>query len=361
MKTPANDTHPKQYMPTLDGLRGLACLLVVFSHLAEPAHLEMAKDTRFIIGSSGVVIFFALSGFLMSRLYLATQPFEIATASEYIAARFSRIVPVYLVAVLIYLLLTHVVPGFKPVDGVQALRLLLLCGSASVFWSIPPEIQFYGFFLVLWYAKSRSSRTARVVLCLLGAVAVISAATSDRWPGLVLLSKLHIFLLGTGAAVLAMRMGKRLLGSPWFQAAILAALPAYAAFVLRAERLYSDVAFAALAALAVASLSFLTPVTSFLATRPMRFLGAASFSIYLLHDPIIRITDLTITPLSQQSALFLCVIGGAALLVPSLFHVAVEKRLTRVTRKYLSRRLCEPMVELLQAMRIPRKTDELVS
>lgn len=60
------------YLPALDGLRAVAILLVIFSH-ASP---ELAK---IVPGTLGVILFFALSGFLITREMVA----EIETSGTF--------------------------------------------------------------------------------------------------------------------------------------------------------------------------------------------------------------------------------------------------------------------------------------
>ena len=56
-----SDSRPR--LPGLDGLRGIAVLLVVLSHIAWPGFGPT--------GSTGVTVFFTLSGFLITALLLA--------------------------------------------------------------------------------------------------------------------------------------------------------------------------------------------------------------------------------------------------------------------------------------------------
>ena len=98
----------KNYMPTLDGLRAFACLLVVVAHLVEFSKLNLF-DTA-MVGTVGVIIFFALSGFLMGALYF-DRPFDERNAVSYSIARLTRIVPAYYLAVTIYIISQVIVPG----------------------------------------------------------------------------------------------------------------------------------------------------------------------------------------------------------------------------------------------------------
>jgi peptidoglycan/LPS O-acetylase OafA/YrhL len=128
-------TQKLEHRPTLDGLRGFACILVVISHL-------LPSNT---IGALGVIMFFSLSGFLMGMLYL-DKPCIKTNIVKYSISRISRIAPAYYVAITLYVVVFTLLPDGNELTAVGIARTYLFMGSISVFWSIPPEIQFYVFF-----------------------------------------------------------------------------------------------------------------------------------------------------------------------------------------------------------------------
>jgi peptidoglycan/LPS O-acetylase OafA/YrhL len=72
---PVDMALPK-HIPALDGLRGIAILLVVLHHLAKSIQLEFTPAhpvmtwvlNAFVLGWSGVDLFFVLSGFLITGI-----------------------------------------------------------------------------------------------------------------------------------------------------------------------------------------------------------------------------------------------------------------------------------------------------
>jgi peptidoglycan/LPS O-acetylase OafA/YrhL len=100
----------------LDGLRGLAVLLVIAFHFlnnqygtTDITHLNrvekiLMKSTYF--GWCGVDLFFVLSGFLIGSILLKNRGAENYFKTFYIR-RFFRIVPIYYVLLLIYIVLLH--------------------------------------------------------------------------------------------------------------------------------------------------------------------------------------------------------------------------------------------------------------
>jgi peptidoglycan/LPS O-acetylase OafA/YrhL len=87
----------QQYFPVLDGLRGLAILIVIVSHVSNAIDLwgRMLGDGA---GQIGVMLFFVLSGFLMGQLYL-DKPFNHANLWNFAARRFARLAPLFYLTV----------------------------------------------------------------------------------------------------------------------------------------------------------------------------------------------------------------------------------------------------------------------
>src|ERR1035437_4173059 len=101
---------PKSRVPELDGLRGMAVLMVVVFHYIQqegptPAGTAAHLLQRFtILGWSGVDLFFVLSGFLIGGILMDAR----ASASYYptfYARRFFRIIPIYYLWITAYIVL----------------------------------------------------------------------------------------------------------------------------------------------------------------------------------------------------------------------------------------------------------------
>lgn len=336
--TPAAATRSEN-LPCLDGLRALACLLVVLSHL--PADLPKALGVH-VLGSLGVAIFFSLSGFLMAHLY-ARSEWNMQAVARYGIARAARILPIYWLVVLVsFVAFSFVDPQWPyPIDGWQLLRHLACLGSVRMFWSISPEIQYYVFFVALWYALW-ALRSGRWLAPLVVAVALgVLFATRADWPGLALPSKLQFFVLGSAVALVP----RERIGAI-FRHRLLAPLPLLAIALLvvwslsgeASRSLYLDPAFALLAAATVLLCSFDTPLLrAVLGGRLMRLLGRTSFSIYLLHVLLIELTlrALGIATPTLFEATMVAVFAVALSVVISLWvefplHHAVRGRFKRL-------------------------------
>jgi peptidoglycan/LPS O-acetylase OafA/YrhL len=95
------------HIGALDGWRGVAVLLVIIDHCGELSHSGLIhKVTR--VGATGVGLFFALSGFLITTLLLKefAQADTISLTNFYIR-RIFRILPPLFVYLAVLVLLRH--------------------------------------------------------------------------------------------------------------------------------------------------------------------------------------------------------------------------------------------------------------
>jgi peptidoglycan/LPS O-acetylase OafA/YrhL len=181
-------TSRPDYRPDIDGLRALAVLLILFYHLHLPP---------FSGGYLGVDVFFVISGFLITRLIVE----ELRERQQFALARFyvrraRRILPALLVtcsgaAVFAFLLLSPA----DLADFGGSLWTAALSGANVFFyfstgyfepesqtrpllhlWSLGVEEQFYLVWpLLLMLALKRSSRVAIVTIAIVGGVSLLLA------------------------------------------------------------------------------------------------------------------------------------------------------------------------------------------
>ncbi|HEY0355984.1 MAG TPA: acyltransferase [Flavisolibacter sp.] len=94
----------RNYYPALDGLRGLACLLVVVYH-------NFGFINYFFFGWLGLDIFFVLSGFLITDILLNSLGTTNYLGNFYIR-RVLRIFPLYYLTLIIFLVIIPLFPTF---------------------------------------------------------------------------------------------------------------------------------------------------------------------------------------------------------------------------------------------------------
>lgn len=323
------NTDHAHYMPTLDGVRGAACLIVVASHLDYTLKLGWFKDPS-AFGSSGVLIFFALSGFLMTMLYFG-RACTYDSGMKYFVSRFSRITPAYYIAITAVWLIYLMIPDFEfQMTPVMLARSYMFGGSAGVFWSIPPEIQFYCFFFLIWFAYERYKQGKPLWLALIGIASIVFIATKSHWPGISLPSKYHIFIFGFLVALLMRHeKARKIVALPIVQIGLVSGAIAYFNFFIVYENIYIDLIYPLLIALAVMSLSVTTFFSWIFQTRFMRMMGNASFSIYLIHHPIIQLINRFYMPNDLPINVSVAIITVICLTVPLIFYFLVERHLNK--------------------------------
>lgn len=285
----------REKIDAITGLRGLAALLVVYGHALDWFALPWKNH---LFGEVGVTIFFSLSGFLMAYLYLGRR-FSAVNVVDYAFSRFSRIAPAYLVVLLVsFFIYANIDPNFVyGISEKNILRHVLFSGNVSVFWSITPEVEFYFLFVLAWAAGSRFLGRSDVAgLLFLALASLILLSYRDMFPGTFIGSKLHYFLFGVIAGLMRSHVDGRNQNRKWFallHTVAVAALVSIAAGWLVLpfagnQEFYSSLLTAVFGAFLVFCLSFPSAVgNAFFANRVMVLCGEWSFSIYLLHMPVI--------------------------------------------------------------------------
>lgn len=173
----------------LDGLRVVASILVLLFHLRTVSGVEFGPINPIIDGgSSGVYLFFALSGYLLYKPFLR-GPVDLAS---YGLKRFGRLVPGYFVALVALTLITgnqlaldHPLP-FLTITASYDIPLRGFLGNA---WTLAAEILFYVTLPLI--ARVANGREVLV----LGGLAVASMVAA--WIHRLLLSDGNGWALGT--------------------------------------------------------------------------------------------------------------------------------------------------------------------
>lgn len=293
------------HFASLDGLRGLAALIVVITHccgslVKTPQIGWWLYETplRILTAPAGAVqVFFALSGFVLA-LSLGKRRAVLDTPL-YFLRRVLRIHPPYVFAVLFAWLLSFLylpepevrglsgwIKGYLPVhlDGAKLAEALLFPGNAfnqlPVGWSLYVEMIFSFLMPILCLVALRlhwSLLLGLVVYAYLGAPHFpVLAWAPDFVFGMI------IFLERDR---LSRFMGKvpGIIKGVFFLAAL--ALFAWPTNLFKTPPEVLRVAFGS--AFFIISALWIRPVGRFFETRPMVELGRVSYSLYLVHFPIL--------------------------------------------------------------------------
>lgn len=330
----------KDYMPTLDGVRAVACLLVLVSHVihmnANGAEGLYVLSAQF--GTAGVELFFALSGFLIGSLYIR-QDFSGRNVGHYTIARIARIVPCYYIALTVAFILSVLIPGFQyTMDPVTLAWSYGFFRSIHIFWTVPPEIQFYAFFLLLWAGYEGLRRGHYIWPIAAIFIALFIVTQRALWPGIVITQLLHIFLAGVACSLALLHPKvKAISAHPLFQMSAITLFVIGISALPVPDEAYANIPFGIATAIMVMALSHTTRMTFLLKVPALRFIGAASFSIYLFHDMMLQLCKAL--GLFEGHALPMLIVMQVAIALglPLLFHAIIERNVNKGLRGFLTR------------------------
>lgn len=325
-----------QFIPALQGLRAVAAISVVIGH----TETTTGWPTVATAPSLGVVLFFVISGFLMSHLYLEKCPSK-DNIKDYIRARIARVYPLFSVVILmsVFLLLfvDSVHSPFFRLGWADLLPHLLLFGRGMTVWTISVEFQFYGFFILLWFLSAKLAPDHRFHFLAAIAVMVAGIGLLFGFPDgqIDLFRYAHLFLIGAALPFL----GTHLMGRRVANVVLGLTVIGYGLGLFRISLYYdqgevfSDPRIWLLCGLMVASAIHANDGFSakLLGSPPMVWLGDLSFAIYLLHRPVMVVWSWLEIELAGLPLL-------ATLLISTIFaawlaNVMIEVPARRLIRK----------------------------
>lgn len=280
-----------QIIPALSGLRGFAALLVLFSHAEKvlfPSYLGHSA------GHMGVMLFFTLSAFLITHLYL-NSPANKVSIRNYAVARFARVYPLFF-----FMLMTGAVAYFFLPDYPYAARPLKVAAVASlqfkfhVFWTIKTEAQFYVLFALIWWLGWRIERPTLVAFIFAALACLCVFIDIYPFPSGNINKTIQFFGIGVLAAlirpILIQKSGK--LADVFFGMAFIAfclSVPSIFELVTGAEQKgFWSPWLLLLSGLIILFGSIANGAFSRLfSSRIAIWLGDISFGVYLIHHPVL--------------------------------------------------------------------------
>ncbi|MFE2969160.1 acyltransferase family protein [Streptomyces sp. NPDC059340] len=315
------ETRGRDQVLGLDGLRGLAALYVLLFHcwlLTMPRFPENSGPAWLgwlMYGRLAVVFFLVLSGFSLA-ISPARNGWHLGGVSRFLRRRAWRILPPYWAALALSLVVAwFVVPAshFGPPTGTSVLVYGFVVQDVftaptpnGAFWSIGVEAELYLVFPLLLLVRRRLGAVVLVAgVTLLVVARGLLAPNASPVEGVNWLTPnlAPVFVAGLVGAgiVVAPEKVRRL---PWHWLAALAALPVLALVVIKGSvwtvdhYFWIDLAVAPAMTMMIAAVATGRPAVlmRLLATRPMRGLGDFSYSLYLVHLPIVMIVCRKMAP-----------------------------------------------------------------
>ena len=299
-------SRPSGHLPALTGLRFFLALWVIVTHLIgkghiyEPLVLMLPAPLQSIVryGYQAVPVFFVLSGFVLARTYSSIE-WNPVNLRKYFIGRLARVYPVYLLSLLIVAPFI-VKAADQPKGWLVAMHLTLMqgwwvghytAGWNTPAWSLSCEMFFYLMFpLMIVPMRNRGWRWT------IGAAALATVLTQAMW--LVGISDqvkpiIHLsdFLMGLAVSRAFDLLAERshLPTGKWlYRIGILgsAVIYAYAQFLPKAISM--NTVLRPMNALLLLGLGLGGGwIAQVLSTRPIVFLGKASYGMYILHIPIL--------------------------------------------------------------------------
>lgn len=346
-------TPPRHRYPALDGLRGIAATAVMVTHILKIGFAGLVLNhtpfRMFVNGRCFVILFFVLSGFVLSLDLLGRK----AGSQYYLYAsrRLIRIYVPYMFAGLLSILLLAWQGVLPPARAIVDFFTLAGTGGAIGVdlpsWSLVYELRislllplfcwifvknrvvFFGLVLALFMIEE-----AGVVLLGIGQFPY----SSETFGGAAIITLRYCVVFAVGIWLASSVMNR----SAWLDRVRGAAIPVLAvvAFGLMSALLdqTSTIGAALVIVIALRSATFkralLSPV--------LVWLGRVSFSLYLIHVPILVATVFALQGILPASVAVLC--GGAlSLVAASVFYRLVE-RPSMVAAQRMKRRTIEASV-----------------
>ncbi|MGO8422246.1 acyltransferase family protein [Rhizobium ruizarguesonis] len=355
-------------IPGLDGLRAISLLMVLMAHWAPPSFLDNVTEW----GRNGLLIFFVISGFLITRILvdLARRTPEkggLQLLKGFYGRRFFRIQPIYYLALAFVIYL-----GFNAVQEdviyhiffVQNLANVLLrsdigtYGPAAPWWSLAVEEQFYLF----WAPIVIFSRPKAWKLSLIGAFALAIGWRAFAWyadlgAANVLVTFGNLDSLAAGAAVAIITSSRSITPSVsrCFSAILAVGIAALCLlswtemsqglFAFRGSFVGRVLADIPVYMIASSLIFFLAVGGAKTAAKLMEnpvlvFIGKRSYGAYVYHQVVnytfyFVVTPLWIEPLFGVKLGFrglveFCVFGAVTLLVATLSYRYIEQPIFRL-------------------------------
>lgn len=310
----------KNRIAYLDGLRGVAILSVIAFHFYRGPDSPFAKFAPVKYGSLGVMLFFAISGFVISQTLHASGSPKI-----FAVKRFARLFPAMLLCSCITFAFSYIAPRTyhssmayflpsltftDPLVFNSIFRVVSFEWMDPSYWSLFTELRFYVIAAILYFLnKTAFFRNVLIFATAVGLIFPLAiyfqvTALRSSLNFLLIANQLPWFVFGIGSYCVYRGEAKHAI---LLLASSCLSLLLYV--VAASMRPYMDMTFEGVATIFGALIIFalmlgamrLTIVSRLLAFKPLASIGIASYTLYLLHQLIGRKLVLMLNVLAPVS------------------------------------------------------------
>ncbi len=335
--------NPHDRLLELDALRGLAAISVVFFHYTfqytEVFHPSQATLFQFPLGRYGVQLFFIISGYVIFMTLEKTS-----SPLDFIVSRFSRLYPCYWAAMLLTFSVVRIypLPGYEVSFKQAFFNLTMLhkwfnvASVDNVYWTLTVELSFY--FLIFVVFLTRGMKYIEALGFLLLTLMVINKSYLTIFhlhiPNIITVSEFLIYGHLFFAGILFYNLKTK--GHKWYRYFGLGAC-------LLVQHLLRDKPYVTLVVVVwfLFFYLFILNRLSWLAHKPLLYLGTISYSLYLVHQVIGYVIIRHLTDINANALLKIVIPIGCSLLLATLLTFGVEKpMMEHIRRAYKLMRGC---------------------
>lgn len=298
----------KVHLPSLNGIRAIAVLMVLVSHVDQFSAMLGISNLSvggLGLGWKGVILFFTLSGFLITYLLeLEKQQFNKIHFAKFYIRRILRIWPIYYLIIVITIIGGFIFVELQSIDKTHSSSLfnfLFLLGNyeyvfglgiitLTPLWSVAVEEQFYIFWP--WLISKTGNVIFRVLLFLLAFLMfkLFLQKFDTHWYKLLYISSFSCMAIGALMALLYLQKSKLLtiVFNTYFQIAIILLFILFHFTTI--FHFYSFIQrefFSVVDALLILNLALNTKTVVNLEHPVINKIGVVSYGIYIYHMLVI--------------------------------------------------------------------------
>lgn len=327
------------YIHSIDGLRAIAVMIVVLFH---------AGVTSFQGGFIGVDVFFVISGFLITNNIVTQMEADKFTFSGFYKKRAARLLPALFVVIFFTIIASYFFLPIADLQSFSSSSIFAVVSLSNIFfwseagyfekaselkpllhtWSLSVEEQFYLIwpsFLVFVLTKSKRFGLA-IAVTVISLISLCAATLHEKVfaEAVFFLTPYRMYQFGIGAFLAIVGVSQ----PRWEQAFIatcgIVGLAFLTVYVSESSSVWLTAVAPAMCAGAFIIGSRYWLISKVFTIGPLVWLGRRSYSIYLVHWPVMVLwklnTDFEFTGFEQFTSVLVCLLLGGVL------YTLVEQR-----------------------------------